>query len=72
MVLKQNTKHLLSRAAFGPRPADEAAEQNFLTWFKSSSENKPIRVIEKSQITPEMIKTSREMQNNNSPNRAIS
>jgi len=59
MVLKQNTKHLLSRAAFGPRLADEESETNFSAWFKTSTENKPIQVVAKPQITPEMLRTSR-------------
>lgn len=60
MVLKENTKHFLYRAAFGPSLSDKAVEINISSWMKNSGENRPIRVVEKPQITPERLKGSNE------------
>lgn len=60
MVLKQNTKHFLHRAAFGPSLSENPDEANISIWMRNSGENKPIRVVEKPQISPGMKKGSKE------------
>jgi len=60
MVLKKNDKHFLQRAAFGPLISANPVDLNISNWMKESAENRPIRVVEKPQITPEMLKASKE------------
>jgi len=60
MVSKQNSKHFLHRAAFGPLLSENHLDLNILSWIKGSEENKPLHVVEKPQISPELIKVSKE------------